>query len=105
MRMVLLIRYLLLFLVFTWVVRKVKTLLTVRNESFSDRPSGSNNKKLSPYEVLEIQSNATPEEIRIAYKQALSKYHPDKVEHLGVELQKLAREKTHLITEAYNCLL
>lgn len=53
------------------------------------------------YDVLGVPSAATPEQIRDAYKHLVSKYHPDKVEHLGNELKDLAERKTQQITLAY----
>ncbi|MBI4385021.1 MAG: DnaJ domain-containing protein [Nitrospinae bacterium] len=37
----------------------------------------------TPYSVLGIKSSATNEEIKKAYRRLASRYHPDKVEHLG----------------------
>ena len=56
---------------------------------------------LSPFEVLGVRRGATKEEIKTAYKKLLSLYHPDKVAHLGEEIQKIAREKTLAINRAY----
>jgi len=55
----------------------------------------------SAYEVLETTQNATDEEIRKAYKKMAVKYHPDKVSHLGEEVQKSATEKFKKVNEAY----
>ncbi len=62
-------------------------------------------KKLSPYEVLEIDSNANEKEIKTAYKKLLSQYHPDKVNHLGDELKYKAKEKTLELKKAYEELI
>jgi DnaJ like chaperone protein len=55
----------------------------------------------SDYKVLEIDSNASPEEIKKAYRQMAIKYHPDKVASLGEEFQKGAKEKFQKIQDAY----
>ena len=47
----------------------------------------------SAYKVLEITPEATDEEVKAAYRKMAVKYHPDKVEHLGPEVQKSAKEK------------
>jgi DnaJ-domain-containing protein 1 len=39
--------------------------------------------------------------IRKKYKELLAKYHPDKVQHLGIEFQEMAERKTKVIMEAY----
>lgn len=55
----------------------------------------------SAYEVLEIAEDATDEEVKKAYKRLAIKYHPDKVSHLGEEVQKAAKEKFQQLQEAY----
>ncbi len=59
----------------------------------------------SPYEVLEIHSGASKDEIVAAYRKAVKKYHPDKVAHLGKDLQELANQKFIEIREAYKQLI
>jgi DnaJ-domain-containing protein 1 len=39
--------------------------------------------------------------IKKKYKELLAKYHPDKVQHLGIEFQEMAEKKTKAIMEAY----
>jgi len=57
-----------------------------------------------PYEVLGVKPGASSEKIHAAYREAVQKYHPDKVSHLGKELQELASEKFVEIQEAYDFL-
>ncbi len=57
--------------------------------------------KNDPYKVLEIESTATDEEVRKAYKKMAMKFHPDKVESLGEDVRKAAEEKFKNIQEAY----
>jgi DnaJ-domain-containing protein 1 len=52
-------------------------------------------------EVLGLDTHEGPAAIRKKYKDLLSKYHPDKVQHLGIEFQDMAERKTKEITEAY----
>ncbi len=58
----------------------------------------------SPYDVLGVSQGASREEIRSAYKRLVAQYHPDKVQHLGPEFQKLAHEKFVAVQEAYEKL-
>jgi hypothetical protein len=51
--------------------------------------------------VLGLKGQVTPSDIKKAYKEQLTKYHPDKVNHLGEDLQKLAKEKTIEIISSY----
>ena len=59
---------------------------------------------LDPYEILRIDSSASGKEIRAAYKARMHEYHPDKVAHLGEELQKVAHRKAVEIQQAYEQL-
>lgn len=59
----------------------------------------------SPYTILEIPPGASKEEIKAAYRRLAAKYHPDKVQHLGREFQKLAEERFKEIQQAYDQLI
>ncbi len=58
----------------------------------------------SAYTVLEIDKNATEEEIKKAYKRLAMKHHPDKVATLGPDIQKSAEEKFKKVQEAYETI-
>ena len=58
----------------------------------------------SCYEVLEVAPTASHDDIRHAFRRALARYHPDKVQHLGAEFQDIAAAKTAAITKAYRTL-
>ena len=59
-------------------------------------------KKFDPYKVLNVNRDATHQDIRTAYIREISRYHPDKVSHLGADLQALAEEKSKGIQRAYS---
>ena len=59
---------------------------------------------LDPWQVLQLEPGASPDEIHAAYKAQLLKYHPDRVSHLGDEFQQLAHRKTLAIRQAYTIL-
>jgi len=67
----------------------------------SQRRDGGSEPPFDPYRVLAIPPSASADEIRSAYKARMREYHPDKVEHLGVELRELARRKVLDIQRAY----
>jgi len=60
--------------------------------------------QMDPYTLLEVSPQASPEEIKAAYKRAVARYHPDKVTHLGKEFQELAHKKLLAIQQAYEIL-
>ncbi len=57
-----------------------------------------------PYRILGIPKSSSQETIRSAYRSRMTEYHPDKVAHLGEELQKLAHRKVLEIQKAYQQL-
>lgn len=67
-------------------------------------PGATPSTKLDPYAVLEIAPGASQDEIQTAYRARMSEYHPDKVAHLGEELQRLAHNRSVEIQQAYKHL-
>lgn len=59
----------------------------------------------TPYEILGINPTASKKEIQSAYKEAIKKYHPDKLSHLGEEFCVLAKKKFIEIQNAYDTLM
>jgi DnaJ like chaperone protein len=55
----------------------------------------------TPYKILGVDRNATPEEIKKVYRKLAIEYHPDKVAYLGENIRKDADEKFRKINEAY----
>ena len=55
--------------------------------------------------LLGIALPASVDEVKRAYRRQISRYHPDKVHHLGEEFQVLAAEKSAQLTEVYRRLL
>ncbi len=53
------------------------------------------------YQILEIPSSATDDEVRKAYRRMSMKHHPDKVAHLGPEVQQAATAKFQMVSAAY----
>ncbi len=57
------------------------------------------------YELLHLDPAAAPEEIKRAFRQEIARYHPDKVQHLGAEFQRMAADRAAELTEAYRVLM
>ena len=58
---------------------------------------------MNPYEVLGVSRNASIDEIKKAYKELSSKYHPDS--YVGNPLSSLAEEKFKQVQEAYDAIM
>jgi DnaJ like chaperone protein len=68
------------------------------NDRSSDDPAEG---EWDPYRVLRVDSGASIEEIKHAYRELASKYHPDKLEHLGEDFKALAEMRFKEIQQAY----
>lgn len=76
-----------------------------RQEKHSDGGAAeASQTEFDPFRVLNVNRGASVEDIERAYKRMLSKYHPDKVAHLGEEFQHIAHEKVINIKRAYEML-
>ena len=53
------------------------------------------------YRILGISPDSTLDEINRAYKEKMTKSHPDKVSHLSEQLQEKAKELTLELNDAY----
>lgn len=56
------------------------------------------------YKILEVIPSCSDKELHNAYIEVAKKYHPDKVAHLGENVQKLAHLKYIKVTEAYDAI-
>lgn len=68
--------------------------------SFYFKPKVSEHNKRY-YDILGVTPESSLDEIRKAYRSLAMKHHPDKLAHLGEEMQNQAKEKFQLIVEAY----
>ena len=104
--------YSLMFMGTYWLVRRLRARMASPfsgpySQAAGGRDEGGETGKaepLDPWQVLELEPGASPEEIQAAYKAQLLKYHPDRVSHLGGEFQQLAHRKTLAIRQAYTIL-
>lgn len=56
---------------------------------------------LSDYTIIEVDPSASDSDVKKAYRRMATKYHPDKVGHLGKDLISLAEEKFKAVNDAY----
>ena len=83
------------------VINKIATYLGINNSDFESIKAMFYEDIDSAYRILEINSAASNQEIKNAYRRMAKKYHPDKVAHLGSEHQKGAEEKFKKVQEAH----
>ena len=83
------------------VIRSIARYLNINDNDFNSIEAMFFRNTLSDYTILEIKSNASDSELKKAYRKMATKYHPDKVNHLGNDLRKLAEEKIKSVNEAY----
>lgn len=58
----------------------------------------------SAYKILEVDKNASNEDIKKAYRKMVKKYHPDKLVNMDEAYQKGAKEKFNQVQDAYEKL-
>jgi len=57
------------------------------------------------YELLGIAATAAGDEVKRAFRKEIARYHPDKLHHLGPDLQPIASNRAAELTEAYRILM
>ena len=53
------------------------------------------------YQILNLTRQSSDEDVKKVYRKMASKYHPDKVSHLGADFEKVAEEKFKSLNDAY----
>ena len=91
------------YFIIRYIIRTLKQGLAKESGTGDRRYQGWNhvNTEEGYRQILGVTSKDSPATIRRKYKELLSKYHPDKVQHLGTEFQEMAEMKTKAIMEAY----
>ena len=74
-------------------------------ENQSRKKTGRNAQNSSAYATLNVNLDASKDEVTSAYKKLAHQYHPDKVEGLGPEFKELAEKRMREINAAYKELM
>lgn len=72
-----------------------------RQQQSGSTYSRHTNRDEDPYRILGIESTATDDEVKRAYRRMAMKYHPDRVATLSEEVRKNAEQQFRVINEAY----
>ena len=83
------------------VIQAIANYLNINKNDYESIKATFANDKGAPYRILEIDESANEEEVKKAFRKMANKYHPDKVSHLGKEMQDLAEEKFKAVNDAY----
>ena len=84
------------------VIQKISGYLNISNKDYESIKAIFIKDIDSAYKILEIDSSASDNDVKKAYRKMAVKYHPDKVAHLGKEIQKTAEEKFKAVNDAYS---
>jgi len=87
------------------------SIFNVSGCAYNEYKNQQNHKKVSKSDIEEkyvkilgLDNDYSFEEIKQAYRRLALSYHPDKVSHLGIKVQKVAEQEMKNINEAYNFL-
>lgn len=83
------------------VIQAIANYLNINNNDYESIKAMFARDEEASYRVLEISKSASNAELKRAFRKMANKYHPDKVSHLGKEMQKLAEEKFKAVNDAY----
>lgn len=69
----------------------------------AENPSGESGPLVKdPYQILEVDPQASDDDIEAAYRRQIAQYHPDKVAGAAKEIRELADKRASEINTAYD---
>jgi DnaJ like chaperone protein len=83
-------------------ITNISGILGIRPSDFESIKAMFVKDTTSAYRILEVTPDASEEELKKAYRRMALKYHPDRVAHLGDDLQKAANTKFQELNSAYD---
>ena len=69
-----------------------------------DRPGAANQRQVTHYDLLRLQRDASPEEVRAAYVARAKRFHPDRNPAVSPDLARRLALAMAQINEAYEIL-
>ncbi|GIV33266.1 MAG: molecular chaperone DnaJ [Chitinophagales bacterium] len=87
-------------------IGRIALLLGLHSTEFNSIRSMFRSEKIqtSAYDILGVKRTDSMDVIKSAYRKLTLQYHPDKVAHLGEDVQREAREKYQKVLEAYETI-
>ncbi len=82
-------------------IHKISGYLYISTADYDSIKAMFYNEVDSAYKILEITKEATDDEVKGAYRKMAKKYHPDRIQNVGEEHKKGAKEKFQSIQKAY----
>lgn len=83
------------------IIQQIASYLGIRQADYNSIKAMFLKEVDGDYKILEIDKNATNEEVKKAYRKMAVKYHPDKVSHMGNEYKESAKQKFQKMKDAY----
>lgn len=83
------------------IITQISRILGIQNTDFESIKAMFVKDNTSAYRILEITPDASNEELKKAYRRMALKYHPDRLAHLGDDVQKAANTKFQELNAAY----
>ncbi len=85
-------------------ITKIAGILGISDTDFESIKAMFVKDTTSAYRILEITPDASDDELKKAYRRMALKYHPDRLAHLGDDVQKAANTKFQELNAAYEQL-
>jgi len=85
-------------------IHKISGYLYISSGDYTSIKAMFYNEIDASYKILEISKDASHDEIKKAYRKMAKKYHPDRLQNIGEEHKKAAKEKFQSIQDAYEKL-
>jgi len=84
------------------IIQQIASYLGIRQADYSSIKAMFVKEVDGDYKILEIDKQATDDEVKKAYRKMAVKYHPDKVSHMGDEYKDSAKQKFQNMKDAYD---